>query len=62
MDKKVLDFFIVSFFNFFYFICFGICKFEEEKRKLECLILYDLIVFVYRYLFFKRKLIKSNGK
>lgn len=31
MDKKVLDFPIVSFPNFFYFTRFGTCKFEEEK-------------------------------
>lgn len=62
MDKKVLEFPIVSLPNFFYFIRFGTCKFEEEKRKLECLTSYDLTVLAYRYLSFKRKSTKSNGK
>lgn len=62
MDKKVLDFPIVSLPNFFYFTRFGTCKFEEEKRKLGCLTSYDLTVLAYRYLSFKRKSTKSNGK
>lgn len=40
MDKKVLDFPIVSLPNFVYFTRFGTCKFEEKKIKIR---MFDLI-------------------